>query len=359
MKKAPSLGILLLLGAFFIVPTISHATTIIYEQPSNADGLSTVGENIWFTPSANGSVSRVRLYVSSTTPFFSRAILWSSYASPYASWTGLDTINYRYSEQATYTVGSGYIDYYFNTPDPVTATTSPIAVTDAGASPPIVFVPRYSYISGTAHGGMSPLCSGGTGCPYDDLWSAGVPWLSAPKYQLLIDGQESEITITPQFSIDTFSTTTASSFCDENVPYDNTDIVSATLTYVPNGLCRVGAFLAIPNQTSLNQFTTLSATTKEKFPFSYVVTVLTTWGTLTASSTANAPTFTYSLHDLGIGSTTPLGNILPNITIFSSSTVQTYFPSSTFDAFKTLASIALVLILVGDIFFTSRNLLKK
>lgn len=123
------------------------------------------------------------------------------------------------------------------------------------------------------------------------------------------------------------------------------------------GLCVAGVFLFIPSAQTLGQYSQLKDTLGVKFPFSYVVSATDTWKELTASSTANAPTWTYDFGDLGFGSTTPMGNILPNITVFSSSTVTQYFPTGTFDLLRGLASIALILGLIADIFFTSRNLM--
>jgi len=125
------------------------------------------------------------------------------------------------------------------------------------------------------------------------------------------------------------------------------------------GLCMAGVFLFIPAPDTLGQFSQLKDTVSTKFPFSYLVSATETWNALTASTTSNAPVYTYALHDLGLGSTTPLGNILPNMTVFGSSTVMTYFPTALFDTLKALAGMALVLGLVADIFFTSRNLLHK
>lgn len=169
----------------------------------------------------------------------------------------------------------------------------------------------------------------------------------------------SSSTLPNSFNIGGVGTTTVNSFCDSNMPYDNSSIIQATLTYIPNGLCRVGAFLVIPTSESLNNFSTLSQTTKARFPFSYINNVITVWNSLTASSTENSPSYTYNLADLGIGSTTALGNILPDVTVFSASTTKTYFPPGTFDILKNLARIAIILTLIGDIFFTTKNMLKS
>jgi len=117
-------------------------------------------------------------------------------------------------------------------------------------------------------------------------------------------------------------------------------------------------YLLIPSPNMFAAYGGLTTTLEGKIPFSYVYSIADTWNNLTASSTANSPTMTMNLHDLGIGSTTSMGNILPNFTFFSASTTEQYFPSGTFDLLKALASIALILGLFADIFFGVKNLIK-
>jgi len=116
--------------------------------------------------------------------------------------------------------------------------------------------------------------------------------------------------------------------------------------------------LIVPTGDAFAAYEQLPTTMESKFPFSYVVGAAATWNTLVASSTANLPTYSLNMHDLGIGSTTAIGNILPNFTGFSSSTVMQYFPQTLFDALKALASFALILGLIYDIFFTTRNMIR-
>jgi hypothetical protein len=154
------------------------------------------------------------------------------------------------------------------------------------------------------------------------------------------------------------STSTVASFCDANMPFDDSSIIKATMTFVPNGLCRVGSFLVIPDVSAINQFSGVPDLARERIPFSYVSGVANTWSSLTASSSANAPTYVLNFHDLGLGSTTAIGDFIPNVTVFSSSTVEHFFPTGTFEALKTLAGIAIVLGLFLDIFFTARNMIR-
>lgn len=123
------------------------------------------------------------------------------------------------------------------------------------------------------------------------------------------------------------------------------------------GLCVAGAFLFIPNSETVARFSTLSTTLSTKFPFSYIYSVTDVWGELSASTTLNYQTVTIGLNSLGLGSTSPMGNFLPDISI-SSSTFTTYVPLSIWDALRNLASIAILLTLIMHIFFRSRDLLK-
>jgi len=117
--------------------------------------------------------------------------------------------------------------------------------------------------------------------------------------------------------------------------------------------------LFIPNGATIaSQYAALPAQAQTKFPFSYMASMAETWSGLVASTTLNAPTYEYKLGDLGIGSTTALGNILPNVVVLSSSTVEYYFPVGLFDTLKALAGIAIILALFFDIFFTVRNMIR-
>jgi len=122
-------------------------------------------------------------------------------------------------------------------------------------------------------------------------------------------------------------------------------------------ICVGFSFLFVPAPVTIGQYSNLSPTLQSKFPFSYVVSAVSTWNSLVGSSTANAPKYQYQLGDLGLGSTTPMGNLLPNIDVLSSTTVQSMFPPGMFAALKALASFAIILTLIADIFFTSRNLM--
>lgn len=117
-------------------------------------------------------------------------------------------------------------------------------------------------------------------------------------------------------------------------------------------------YLFVPGTNVFSAYTVLPSQLSTRFPFSYLSSIQNTWAGLTASSTANSPTYQFELHDLGIGSTTALGNILPNATVFSASTTKQYFPPGIFDLLKSLAAVAIWLGFFADVFFTIRNMIR-
>jgi len=120
-------------------------------------------------------------------------------------------------------------------------------------------------------------------------------------------------------------------------------------------ICIAFSYLFLPNPQVLDQWVNLPNVAQEKFPFSWVSDVKNSITGLSASSTANSPTYAYNLADLGLGSTTPLGNMLPNFTAFSSSTALTYMPAGVWAAGQALMAAVLWLALGFDIYATVRR----
>jgi len=147
---------------------------------------------------------------------------------------------------------------------------------------------------------------------------------------------------TPGTDVLQVATSTTNVFCDTNVPFDSSSIIQATLTAVPNGLCKVGAFLLIPNQNSLGSFANLSSSTQDKIPFSYFYDVQ---GLVTGSATStsqNSQVFSMDLSIMDFASSTSMGPILPNVlTFFSSSTIGQYMSPATHDLLYNLMIFAI------------------
>jgi len=121
------------------------------------------------------------------------------------------------------------------------------------------------------------------------------------------------------------------------------DECSTTGNIFSNALCRAFAYLFVPNPTVLDQYQNLGPQLQTKFPVSWVYQVQAEINTA-ATTTLSSPVWTMNLHDAGIGSTTPLGNILPNMVVFSSSTVKRYISDAQWNALMTLAGAAIWLV---------------
>lgn len=340
MKKA--LFAISFLGAFglFSIPTALGAT--IYSATSSA-GTHTLNSIL---PTANGTVAQAKIYVPSHS---SAPYVWIGAlgAGTFATSAGTFPLNTFINSEKCTALSDG-IDNWYNCNFAIENQYKITNYTVGNNSNYLYFV---LCSNTTLHGSCTPVSA------FDNNINNGING-TGYNWKGSITDTSVFIPLGINLNIDTFATSTVIAFCDTNVPYDNSSLIQATLTYIPNGICRVGVFLTIPSQESLDAFPALASSTAGRFPFSYIKNVVSVWGSLTASTTANSPTFTYNLANLGLGSTTAMGNILPNATVFSSSTVQAYFPSGAFTALKALASIAIILVLIGHIYTRSRDLLK-
>lgn len=120
-------------------------------------------------------------------------------------------------------------------------------------------------------------------------------------------------------------------------------------------LCLSLSYLFMPNPAVLDSWATLPDQTAAKFPFSVVAEVKEAFITDAASSSENLPALEMNLHALGVGSTTAMGNILPDFDFFSSSTILQYIPDPIWDAGQTLMAAAMWMAVAGDIYATVRR----
>jgi len=124
-------------------------------------------------------------------------------------------------------------------------------------------------------------------------------------------------------------------------------------------MCAVGVYLFVPNSATFENFTNLSNAATERFPFSWVNQISETFESLSASSSSNFINLQINLHDLGIGTTSAMGNFLPNITILSTSTIYTYITPTQWSWFQSLIAIGIWLTFLTDVFYTARNQMHK
>jgi len=147
---------------------------------------------------------------------------------------------------------------------------------------------------------------------------------------------------TPGDSVLQVATTTTNDFCNQQMPYDDSSIISATLTAVPNGLCRVAAFLVVPSQNSLSQFSLLASSTTEKIPFSYYYDFADIVGGQATSTSQNMQNFAMNLSLLDFASSTAMGPILPSsLSFLSSTTIGQYMSPTMHDIIYNLMIFAI------------------
>jgi len=156
----------------------------------------------------------------------------------------------------------------------------------------------------------------------------------------------------------TIGTSTALGYFDTGTASGTYDVIGAQCSGSGNifsyGICTSFAFLFVPSPDVLNNWSEIATTTQSKFPFSWIKQTKATIDALSASA-STTPTYTIGLHDLGIGSTTAMGNVMPNITALSSSTIHTYIPDSAWNAMQLFMVGGLWVLLGIDIFYTIRR----
>lgn len=123
------------------------------------------------------------------------------------------------------------------------------------------------------------------------------------------------------------ATSTAEQYCEDNFPFDDSTIITATITYLPNGLCRIASFMFIPPNYSIGQFSLLASSTQQKIPFSYFYDLSELYDSMVGTSSA-----TFTSVDFDISSTsvknTAFGAIIPSVNAFSTTTISTYISPS-------------------------------
>jgi hypothetical protein len=161
--------------------------------------------------------------------------------------------------------------------------------------------------------------------------SIGTSTNSSVYYQLFTGSTATQY-FTPSPTFAGYATTTTAVLCD-SVATTSTSWIDATGASISNGLCRVGAFLFVPNQNTLDQWNSLASTTASKIPFSYFYDVQGYFSGSSASSTANFQNFSLNLSSTGVGSTSALA-ILPqvgNLDLLSTTTITQYMPPGLYD----------------------------
>lgn len=174
----------------------------------------------------------------------------------------------------------------------------------------------------------------------------------ATFYYQLFSGSSPTSFFTPSPTYQGFASTTLASFCDSSFA-TSSGFLDSIGSSISNGMCRVFAFLFVPNPNILEQFGDLASTSLSKVPFSYVFGAQDIYTSLTASTTQNLPAVVINFPD--ISSSSPLGTIIPvQIVGLSTSTISTYLPDS---IRVTLLNLQRVALWLGLVYFFYRKVI--
>jgi len=120
-------------------------------------------------------------------------------------------------------------------------------------------------------------------------------------------------------------------------------------------ICRTFAYLFTPGADALNEMAGVPALAATKFPFSWVAGMKDIYDGLTASSTENFIGLRLNLSTVDMASSTAFGRILPDVTLFGTSTVSRYIPDGFRQGWLYIIGLGLWLTLATDIFYGVRN----
>jgi hypothetical protein len=128
------------------------------------------------------------------------------------------------------------------------------------------------------------------------------------------------------------ATSTSFAFCNTSFA-TSSGLVSDFANGFSNGLCQVAGFLIVPAPATLEGFSSLTSTAREKIPFSYYYDILGVVNGSSASTTQNLPSYGLDLSVLDFSSSTAMGPLLPTgiFSIFSSSTIERFLPAGLHD----------------------------
>jgi len=178
---------------------------------------------------------------------------------------------------------------------------------------------------------------------------AGGTGLTAIYYDVIGEYDAEGISISAATSSSMFSNQTATTTLQ-----DLAEQCSQTSNLFAEAICISFSFLFMPGESTIVRWAALSETFQTKFPFSWVYESADLFESLTETA-SSSPVYDFDMADLGIGTGTPIGNILPNFTGFSSSTVTYYIPSGVWNAFQALIAAALWLLFGFDVYHTMRK----
>jgi len=143
------------------------------------------------------------------------------------------------------------------------------------------------------------------------------------------------------FSIVTGAPTTTSAFGTNATSSAACDAIGSDPVGLAWALCTTAAYLFVPAPDILNGYANLPTLAESKFPFSWFFGLKETVDELTATTTTNMAEVTIGFAGVDPATSTPFGNILPNVTILSSTTITQFLSPTMLATFLFLEASAL------------------
>lgn len=182
---------------------------------------------------------------------------------------------------------------------------------------------------------------------YSIVSAAYSPFFS--YFSIVADGFQ----ITPTASSTGLFLSGAQEFCNAQFGTTTAGIFGIG-TDIANGFCQAAGYLFVPTPQSIQQFQGLQSALSQAVPFSYVYEFFNDFDSLQASTTENLQSFSISFPS--IGSTTPLGAVVPtNFDILSTTTISKYYPDSAREGFLFLASMAIWFVAILSIYHRAQK----
>jgi len=321
MKKTAQLALCVwsLLAVFFIA-TPAKASMILF-APNVPENYVSINSGAFASTTAAGTAGSVLVYLQAKTPANTATQFWIQVTSDVSGQT---------CSSATTTLSDlGIVVGSTFTPGNSSYRALPMGVFHSGDTSCVFGI--NDRLEVLVAGGFSPGGNVGMG---GFNASSTDPTQFKPWWLLTTDTASSTIYVYQQQGIG-ISTSTTATFC--NGSYSGSGIGDI----IANALCNVSGFLFVPDTTALNNFSSLQQVLATKIPFSYFYGLATLYESATATTSASFINLSYNLHDLGIGSTTALGNLLPNAVVLSSSTVTQYDTVGFIPLTRTVAGYAI------------------
>lgn len=239
-------------------------------------------------------------------------------------------------------VAVGTVDFSLNLSTSTPYTMNPLKYYELRVDEGGITYTGTTYITGTQ---LTPT-------PQPDTCTTGCGGLTAAAYVVYSDFAGTQFGIGYATSSSLFSGNTASTTL-EQLSLD----CALGGNLFSQGICVAFSYLFVPPASVLNQWAAFPQYAETRFPFSWVASTTAIFSGFSASTTSNFITVSYDFAGTNMSSSSVLSlpRILPTLTVFSSTTIETYLSPTTWSLIQALIAASLWLAFGLDVFYTVRN----